>query len=51
MTASMQLKPSFRGAKRTRNLEIPGLVLAHHPGMTAPNIVARLLAMTPENTK
>src|SRR5258708_16435736 len=29
--------PSFRGdAKhRTRNLEIPGLVLAHHPGMTA----------------
>jgi hypothetical protein len=20
---------------RTRNLEIPGLVLAHHPGMTA----------------
>jgi hypothetical protein len=31
------LSPSFRGdAKhRTRNLEIPGLVLAHHPGMTA----------------
>src|SRR5450759_1023655 len=30
-------KPSFRGdAKhRTRNLEIPGLVLTHHPGMTA----------------
>src|SRR5260370_42445385 len=29
-------KPSFRGdAKhRTRNLEIPGLVLTHHPGMT-----------------
>ncbi|HUN99460.1 MAG TPA: hypothetical protein VMU69_24910, partial [Bradyrhizobium sp.] len=29
--------PSFRGdAKhRTRNLEIPGLVLSHHPGMTA----------------
>src|ERR1700686_1897737 len=29
-------QPSFRGdAKhRTRNLEIPGLVLAHHPGMT-----------------
>src|SRR5258705_3807161 len=28
--------PSFRGdAKhRTRNLEIPGLVLTHHPGMT-----------------
>jgi len=26
--------PSFRGAQRTRNLEIPGLVLAHHPGMT-----------------
>jgi flavin reductase (DIM6/NTAB) family NADH-FMN oxidoreductase RutF/AcrR family transcriptional regulator len=31
-------KPSFRGdAKhRTRNLEIPGLVLTHHPGMTVP---------------
>src|SRR5436190_4576998 len=30
------LAPSFRGnAKlRTRNLEIPGLVLTHHPGMT-----------------
>jgi hypothetical protein len=30
---------SFRGdAKhRTRNLEIPGLVLTHHPGMTASN--------------
>jgi hypothetical protein len=30
------LPVSFRGdAKhRTRNLEIPGLVLAHHPGMT-----------------
>src|SRR5665647_2064775 len=29
-------KASFRGdAKhRTRNLEIPGLVLTHHPGMT-----------------
>ena len=29
-------KPSFRGdAKhRTRNLEVPGLVLTHHPGMT-----------------
>ena len=28
--------PSFRGASktRTRNLEIPGLVLTHHPGMT-----------------
>ena len=27
----------FRGdaQHRTRNLEIPGLVLAHHPGMTA----------------
>src|ERR1700760_1853700 len=24
---------SFRGAQRTRNLEIPGLVLTHHPGM------------------
>src|SRR5512138_3825733 len=31
-------EPSFRGdAKhRTRNIEIPGLVLAHHPGMTSP---------------
>jgi hypothetical protein len=31
-----RIDPSFRGdAKhRTRNLEIPGLVLAHHPGMT-----------------
>ena len=31
-----QPRPSFRGASkmRTRNLEIPGLVLAHHPGMT-----------------
>src|SRR5262249_30249989 len=29
---------SFRGGPqdRTRNLEIPGLVLAHHPGMTLP---------------
>src|SRR6478609_6854871 len=29
--------PSFRGdaQHRTRNLEIPGLVLTHHPGMTA----------------
>jgi hypothetical protein len=28
---------SFRGdaQHRARNLEIPGLVLAHHPGMTA----------------
>jgi hypothetical protein len=33
------LLPSFRGdAKhRTRNLEIPGLVLTHHPGMTEQN--------------
>ena len=33
----MTVQPSFRGdAKhRTRNLEIPGLVLTHHPGMTA----------------
>ncbi len=30
----MYQAPSFRGAKRTRNLEIPGLVLAHYPGMT-----------------
>src|SRR5947208_11878464 len=29
--------PSFRGAKRTRNLEIPDLVLTHHPGMTCPS--------------
>src|ERR1700709_1646203 len=31
--------PSFQGdAKhRTRNLEIPGLVLTHHPGMTEVN--------------
>src|SRR5579872_1124612 len=30
------VQPSFRGdaEHRTRNLEIPGLVLAHHPGMT-----------------
>ena len=30
---------SFRGGakRRTRNLEIPGLVLAHHPGMTIPD--------------
>jgi hypothetical protein len=36
------LEPSFRGdAKhRTRNLEIPGLVLAHHPGMTASGFCA-----------
>src|SRR6202163_4592543 len=36
--------PSFRGdAKhRTRNLEIPGLVLTHHPGMTE----SPLFAMT-----
>jgi hypothetical protein len=35
--------PSFRGdAKhRTRNLEIPGLVLTHHPGMTALMLVVR----------
>src|ERR1700688_3570246 len=35
-TAGAIKKPSFRGdAKhRTRNLEIPGLVLTHHPGMT-----------------
>ena len=30
---------------RTRNLEIPGLVLAHHPGMTKDKLVASL-AMT-----
>src|ERR1700680_4914239 len=35
---------SFRGdAKhRTRNLEIPGLVLTHHPGMTCLMSVAQL---------
>src|SRR5882757_8497354 len=33
-----ELLGSFRGAKRTRNLEIPGLVLTHHPGMTAGSI-------------
>ncbi len=33
------MKPSFRGdaEHRTRNLEIPGLVLTHHPGMTKSN--------------
>ena len=33
----MHFSTSFRGdaTHRTRNLEIPGLVLAHHPGMTA----------------
>ncbi len=32
----MYQAPSFRGdaEHRTRNLEIPGLVLTHHPGMT-----------------
>jgi hypothetical protein len=36
------LTPSFRGASkmRTRNLEIPGLRLAAHPGMTHSNEVA-----------
>jgi hypothetical protein len=36
-------KPSFRGdAKhRTRNLEIPGLVLTHHPGMTKNGLLRR----------
>jgi hypothetical protein len=35
------MSPSFRGdAKhRTRNLEIPGLVLTHHPGMTAEGLL------------
>jgi hypothetical protein len=41
---SPELEPSFRGdaQHRTRNLEIPGLVLTHHPGMTsvAPNLQA-----------
>src|SRR5712671_8096181 len=41
---------SFRGdAKhRTRNLEIPGLVLTHHPGMTESNCLFASLAMTAE---
>src|SRR5215468_5362144 len=33
-------KPEF--VYRTRNLEIPGLVLAHHPGMTAKVLPALL---------
>jgi len=39
---------SFRGdAKhRTRNLEIPGLVLTHHPGMTKSGINSFRTAMT-----
>jgi hypothetical protein len=38
---AIQKPPSFRGdAKhRTRNLEIPGLVLTHHPGMTASDLL------------
>jgi hypothetical protein len=32
------------------NLEIPGLVLSHHPGMTKPEFVA-LLATTAEKSK
>ena len=34
--AKQSILPSFRGdaTHRTRNLEIPGLVLTHHPGMT-----------------
>jgi hypothetical protein len=37
IVSSLAFLVSFRGdAKhRTRNLEIPGLVLAHHPGMTS----------------
>src|SRR6201992_1872369 len=44
---AMVCPPSFRGdAKhRTRNLEIPGLVLTHHPGMTEVDCFATL-AMT-----
>src|ERR1700704_4616678 len=44
---------SFRGdAKhRTRNLEIPGLVLAHHPGMTESDCSLSLLAMTAESLR
>jgi len=40
-------KASFRGdaQHRTRNLEIPGLVLTHHPGMTE-YVVTSFLAMT-----
>jgi hypothetical protein len=35
--------PSFRGdaEHRTRNLEIPGLVLTHHPGMTKSGLLGR----------
>jgi hypothetical protein len=33
---------SFRGdaKRRTRNLEIPGLVLTYHPGMTILTVIA-----------
>ena len=38
-------------ASNTRNLEVPGLVLTHHPGMTLLDcFVASLLAMTPNTT-
>src|SRR5579872_585524 len=39
---SCRPRQSFRGDTkyRTRNLEIPGLVLVHHPGMTAYCIIA-----------
>jgi hypothetical protein len=42
MISLLQASLSFRGdAKlRTRNLEIPGLVLSHHPGMTTEGHVA-----------
>jgi hypothetical protein len=38
---------SFRGdaEHRTRNLEIPGLVLTHHPGMTASGFKSRKAAI------
>jgi hypothetical protein len=37
VSAISQVTLSFRGdaQHRTRNLEIPGLVLTHHPGMTS----------------
>src|SRR5215203_4479679 len=45
LVAPAKLTPSFRGdAKhRTRNLEIPGLVLTHHHGMTTKSSPLRLV--------
>ena len=41
MASRLAETPSYRGdAKhRTRKLEMPGLVLAHHPGMTASGLL------------